>query len=272
MIRPMPKPIHALAALALAGACLPSLAQAQDADRALLSTFCDAATIKGSACAKAKGYPNAGNRACDVKLTEDRYSGRFVASGNALLMVNYESGCESHATGDGGAVVFEQSGGKSIFRGFAPGARVNDCVVLKGERQDQLACLTGHIGQGILESGVAQMVFTEAAGKDIGIATDMLVTAEDANGAYGANVVTCKETSKNFALTDIKAGPRPRTVSVKAGYADAETIKKACNKGFPKPKETFGKLARGDAYVPEGFEKRGTFIIDLVTRKVTPQG
>jgi hypothetical protein len=60
-------------------------------------------------------------------------------------------------------------------------------------------------------------------------------------------------------------------VTVKAGYADAETIKKACSKAFPKPKQTFGKLARGDAYVPEGFEKRGTFVIDLVTRKVTPQ-
>ena len=30
-------------------------------------------------------------------------------------------------------------------------------------------------------------------------------------------------------------------------------------------------LSPGDAYVPSGFEKRGTFIIDLVTRKVTLQ-
>jgi hypothetical protein len=267
----MPKPLHALLALALGGACLPSLAHAQDADRALLLTFCDAANIKGSACTKAKAYPNADNLGCDVKLTEDRHNGRFIASGNSLLVVNYESGCETHATGDGGAAVFEQSGGKSIFRGFAPGSRVNDCIVLKGELQDQLACLTGHMGQGILSSGVAQLVFTEDASKDVSIATDMLVAAEDANGAYGANVVTCKEGPKYFALTDIKPGPRPRTVSVKAGYADAETIKKACSKGFPKPKQTFGKLLRGDAYVPEGFEKRGTFVIDLVTRKVTLQ-
>jgi hypothetical protein len=266
----MPNPIHALLALALAGACS-SLAHAQDADRALLATFCDAADIQGAACAKAKGYPNAGDRVCDVKLNEDRYSGRFVAGANMLLVVNYESGCESHATDNGGAAIFEQSGGKTVFRGFAPGSQVNDCVVLKGERQDQLACLAGHMGQGILSSGVAKMVFTENAGKDIGIAVDMLVTAEDANGAYGANVVTCKESSKYFQLTDIKPGPRTQTVSVKAAYADAETIKKACAKKFPKPKETFGKLQRGDAYVPEGFEKRGTFVIDLVTRKVEKQ-
>jgi hypothetical protein len=268
----MPRPIHILLVQALGGACvLAPPAHAQDADRALVATFCDAANIKGSACTKAKGYPNAGNRACDVKLTGDRYSGRFVAGGNTLLVVNYESGCESHASDDGGAPVFEQSGGKSIFRGFAPGSRVNDCVVLKGERQDQLACLTGHMGQGILESGVAQMVFTQDYNKDIRIATDMLLTAEDSRGAFGANVVTCKEGPKYFELTDIKAGPRPQTVSVKAGYADAETIKRACSKGFPKPKETFGKLARGDAYVSEGFEKRGTFIIDLVTHKVDKQ-
>lgn len=273
----MPKPLHALLVLALlmpglGGACLPSPVFANDADRALLLTFCDAADISGSACAKAKGYPDAGTRACDVKLTADRHSGRFVASGNPLLVVNYESGCEAHATDDGGAVVFEQSGGKAIFRGFAPGSRVNDCVALKGERQDRLACLTGHMGQGILESGVAQMVFTEGYNKDISIATDMLLTAEDSSGAFGANVVTCKEGPKNFELSDIKAGPRPQTVTVKAGYADTETIKKACGKGFPKPKQIFGKLARGDAYVPEGFEKRGMFVIDLVTRKVTPQG
>lgn len=272
MTHKMPKPIHALLVLALGGAGLPSPAFADDADRALLSTFCDAANIKGSACTKARGYPNADNRACDVKLTEDRYSGRFIASGNSLLVVNYESGCETHATDDGGAAVFEQSGGKAIFRGFAPGSRVSGCVVLKGERQDQLACLTGHMGQGILESGIAQMVFTQDYSKGIGIATDMLLTAEDSSAAFGANVVTCKEGPKYFELSDVKAGPRPQTLTVKAGYADAETIRKACSKGFPKPKQTSGKLARADAYVPEGYQKRGTFIIDLVTRKVTPQG
>ena len=266
----MPKPLHVLLVMALGAACLPSPAHAQDADRALLATFCDAANIKGSACAKAKAYPNADNLGCDVKLTEDRHSGRFIASGNPLLVVNYESGCETHATGDGGAVVFEQSGGKNIFRGFAPGSRVNDCVVLKGERQDQLDCLTGHIGQGILESGVAQMVFTQDYSKDISIATDMLLTAEDSNGAFGANVVTCKEGPKYFGVSDIKPGPQPQTVTVKASHADAETIKKACSKGFPKPKEVFGTLAKGDAYVPAGFEKKGRVVIDLATRKVLP--
>jgi len=270
----MPKPIHALVALAFGGACLlaSAAAHADDANRALLSTFCDADNIKGSTCTRAKGYPNAGERGCDVKLTADRHSGGFITSGNPLLVINYESGCEAHATDGGGAVVFEQSDGKTILRGFQPGSQVNDCVTLKGERQDLLACLTGHVGQGIREGGVAQFVFTQDYSRAITISPDFLLTAEDSIGAYGANVVTCKEGPKYFAVSDVKAGLRPQTVTVKVGYADAATIKKACGKGFPKPKQTFGKLSRGDAYVPEGYEKRGQFIIDLVTRKVTPQG
>ncbi len=272
MIHRIPKSIPAMTALALVGASLlATAARADDADRALLATFCDAANIKGSACTRAKGYPNEGNRGCDVKLTADRTSGRFIAAGNPLLVVNYESGCEAHATDNGGAAVFEQNSGKTIFRGFAPGSQVNDCAVVKGERQDWLVCLTGHMGQGILEGGVAQMAFTQDYSNDIGISADFLMTTEDSRGAYGANVVSCKERSKYFEVSDIKPGPRPQTVSVKASYADAETIKKACGKGFPKPREVFGKLARGDAYVPDGYAKRGTFIIDLVTRKVTAQ-
>ena len=187
-------------------------------------------------------------------------------------MVNYESGCEAHATDNGGAVVFEQSDGQTKFRGFAPGSQVNDCITLpKGARQDVLVCLTGHMGQGNLESGVAQLVFTLDTSKGVSIAPDFLLMAEDSSGADGANVVTCKEHSKYFELSNIKPGPRPQTLTVNASYADAATIKKACGKGFPKPKEVFGELALGDAYVPAGYEKRGRFIIDLVTRKVMPQ-
>ncbi|QWG12398.1 hypothetical protein KMZ29_22240 [Bradyrhizobium sediminis] len=36
-------------------------------------------------------------------------------------------------------------------------------------------------------------------------------------------------------------------------------------------KEVFGKLARGEAYVPDGYEKQARFVVDLVTRKVVPE-
>ena len=247
-------------------------ARAQNADRALLATFCDAASIKGATCKRTKGYPDAGQRGCDVTLSPDRARGKFLASGNLLLVVNYDSGCESHATENGGVALFEEAGGKTVFRGFLPGERINECVTLpKTAQQDDLVCLNGHIGQGVLESSVALINFSEDAGKHIKIADDVLLTAEDATGAYGTNVVTCKERSKVFELSKLAAGPRPATVVVDASYADADLIKTVCAKGFARPVEAVGDPAPGDAFVPDGREKNGKFVIDLTTRKVTPQ-
>jgi len=258
-------------ALALGGALLLANAPAcaQNADRPLLAAFCNPEDIAGSTCKQAKGYPNSGRgRACDVKLGAERYSGNFTASGNPLLVVAYESGCEPHATDSGGAILFELSGDKYVFKSYQPGAQANNCVAVKDQRQDQLICLTGHMGQGILESGVAQMVFTRNYSGEISVAPDYLLTAEDTVSAYGANTVTCKELSKYFGVSKLAAGPRPRTVSIKLDYADAGVIKTACGKGFPKPKKVFGKLSPGEAYVPEGKQKSGNFVIDLLTRKV----
>ena len=269
----MPKALPVIPALLFASALLLAApAPAQESDHALLSTFCDAAQIRGSTCKRAKFYPNAGRRGCDVTLTADRYRGKFVASANPLLVVAYESGCEAHVTDDGGEAVFEQIGGRYAFRGFQPGMQTKDCVTLASDaRPDRLVCLTGHMGQGLLETGVARMTFTRGAANHIGMSLSLLLTAEDSIGAYGANVVTCNEPSKYFEVSKIRAGPRRDTVTVDASYADAGTVRTACGEGFPKPKEIFGDLEPGDAYVPEGHEKSGTFIIDLATGKVAPQ-
>ena len=259
-------------ALAVFGAG-PAPSLAQGADRALLSAFCDAGNIKGSACKRARGYPNAGKRSCDVKLSGERYSGKFIADGGVVLIASYESECEAHVNDFGGAVLFEQSGGQWRFRGFHPGYQAHDCIAApRSERQDFLICLTGHMGQGHLESGVAQMVFTREAGRNIKLALDFLITAEDSTGAYGANTVNCKELYKYFGLSKLAPGPRPETVSVEVAYADGDTIRTACGSGFPRPKEVFGELLPGEAYVPAGYEKNAKFIIDLVTRKAVPQG
>ncbi len=170
-------------------------------------------------------------------------------------------------------MLLEQIGGTYALRNFAPGVQAGDCVTLnKDGQQDWLVCLTGHMGQGVLESGVARMAFTVDHDNHISIAPDFLLTAEDSSSAFGANVVTCTTPWRYFDLSHLRAGPRANTVSVDASYADAATIKTACGKGFPKPKETYGDLAPGDAYVPEGHEKNGRFVIDLLTRKIAPQG
>jgi hypothetical protein len=69
-----------------------------------------------------------------VKLLKDRFSGRFVASGNPLLAINYESGCESRANDDGGTVVFEQVAGKYSFVGFQRGRGSTSASWCRGAR------------------------------------------------------------------------------------------------------------------------------------------
>ena len=123
----------AIGGLPLSG---PAFAQAKDKathpDRPLLATFCDAANIKGSACSRAKGY-RSGKR-CDVKLTPDRYSGKFLADGSTLLVVNYESVCEPHATNFGGAVIFEQKDGATLLGDMSPASRRTIASPLRGMR------------------------------------------------------------------------------------------------------------------------------------------
>jgi hypothetical protein len=127
---------------------------------------------------------------------------------STLLIVNYESGCEPHATNFGGAVIFEQKEGATVFRGYQPGFQANDCITLaRNGKQDRLICITGHLGQGHLESGVAEMVFTRDFSKTIDVSLNYFVRAEDATGAYGSNVVDCKETSVYFGLAKLGAGP-----------------------------------------------------------------
>src|SRR5262249_28647733 len=158
-------------------------------------------------------------KGCDVKLNPDRSSGRFVAGANPLLVVSYESSCEAHATDDGGSVVFEEAGGQLVFRGFQPGLQVGDCIVLKDAEADRLACLTGHMGQGLMETGIARMNFALAADNRIKMSLDMLIMAEDSNGAYGSNVVTCTDKFKYFEFSKLAPGPRKDTVTAAASYA-----------------------------------------------------
>ncbi|MCC8966623.1 hypothetical protein H8A95_30910 [Bradyrhizobium sp. Pear76] len=248
-----------------------SPARADDSDRVLLATFCAAGNIKGSACTRARSYPDGGGRVCDVKLTKERYAGRFLAAGSALLVVNYESECEPHATDFGGVALFEQNGKASRFIRFLPGAQGHDCIVVpKDEQQDVLVCTVGHMGQGILESAVARMEFSRESGKRIEIAPDFLLRAEDAVSAYGSNVVMCNEGPKNFGLSNLAAGPRRNTVAVDVDYADDETIRTACGEGFPKPQELYHDLLPGEAFVPPANEKKKRFTIDLVTGKAAP--
>src|ERR1700742_2030295 len=124
----MPKNLLLLASVLAAMTLAAAPARAQTSDRALLATFCDTGNIKGSTCKRAKNYPNAPRSGCDVTLGSNSYRGRFIPSANALMVLPYESGCEAHATDNGGAVVFEQINEKYVFRNFLPGVMTRDCI------------------------------------------------------------------------------------------------------------------------------------------------
>jgi hypothetical protein len=103
------------------------------------------------------------------------------------------------------------------------------------------------------------------------VSLNYFVTGQDATGAYGSNVVECKEASKYFGFAKLGAGPGRDTVAVDIDYADQDTIATACGKGFPRPKEIFGELGPGEAYVPPGHTKKARFVIDLTTSKAVPE-
>jgi len=269
MIHLMPKSIPAIMRGLWRRMLVAAAVRADDADRALLSTFCDAADIKGSACTRAKGYPNAGTAAATSSYqriaTAPVYRGRQSAAGG-----HYESGCEAHATDNGGAAVFEQSDGKTIFRGFAPGSHANDCR----HREERAAGLAGlphrHIGQGILEGGVAQMALTQDYSKDISISADFPPHRRKFHRRLWRQCRHLQGTLEIFRGLGHQAGTRPQTVSVKASYADAGTIKKACAKGFPS-RSKFRQALAGRRLCARRLREARHFIIDLVTRKVTGQ-
>src|SRR5689334_20908284 len=126
-------------------------------NRELLSYFCDPANIKDNNCIRAKNYPNGDD--CNVELGEDSLiEGRFVSSTAPLVLARYSSDCESHATEDGGSVVFERGTSGLRFIGYQPGLVFESCATIPvADSRDRLVCITGHMGQGYLESGIAEV-------------------------------------------------------------------------------------------------------------------
>jgi hypothetical protein len=77
---------------------------------------------------------------------------------------------------------------------------------------------------------------------------------------------------RSISASPNSAPGRGDTVAVDIAHADKDTIQTACTKGFPRPKEIFGELGPGEAYVPPGHEKKARFVIDLTTSKAVPEG
>ena len=91
-------------------------------------------------------------------------------------------GCKSRANDDGGTVVFEQVKGTTVLSASSRGSGQRVHRGAAGREAGSLVCLTGHIGQGYLEGGVAQMR-SRATRQGVSIKYDFLLRATDSTGA-----------------------------------------------------------------------------------------
>jgi hypothetical protein len=243
-------------------------ASAQSLTATLLRQICEAKDVRANECTKAKDYPE--GKDCNVKLRDDRWTGRFISS-QTILLVGYESDCEPHATDFGGSVVFEQTGQSYVFKSYQPGLVLAECTSLpRNSLQDRLVCLTGHMGQGFLESTVSEVVFTRDFSRSIAASLDVLVTATDSSGAYGVNKIACKESRVLFTFSNIAPGPTSDMVLVTVGYADRSVIAQACRPGARVPKDVVDRrsVGRGEAFVDPKLIKEGRFTLDLAKRQL----
>jgi hypothetical protein len=115
---------------------------------------------------------------------------------------------------------------------------------------------------------LVEVVFTQDFSRKLGTASDVLVTATDSTGAWGANRVECEATSKLFSVSSPEPGPASNTVLVQARYADADLIRKACAPGRTPPTDVVGPAPSGEAWINEDEIQEGQFIMDLATRKL----
>ena len=246
-------------------------ALAQNLNATLLRQICESKDVRGDECAKAKDYPN--GETCTVTLSGDRWIGRFMSS-QTILLARYESDCETHASDNGGSIVFEQRGESWAFNSYQPGEVFVECATVpRGAHQDRLVCTTGHMGQGFLEATISEVVFTRDVSKAISMSPDVLVSATDSVGAYGVNTVECKEQRALFSFSEIERGSAPDTVLVTVEYADRAVITQACRKGAPRPKgvQRGARPARGEAFVDPKAVKKARFALDLETREFKRQ-
>jgi hypothetical protein len=245
-------------------ACWLTGAAAQKNNGALLTHFCAPGDIKGSNCLRAKDYPN--GDACNVDLGEETpIEGRFISPGIVTVLVRYGSDCEAHATENGGSVVFERTASGLRFLGYQPGLVFESCATVAAEEaQDRLVCITGHMGQGYLETGIAEVLF---ARKDKDLNTDLkyFQRATDSVGANGANAVKCKSKFAWLGFSNAKPGPGPATVLVEAEYADADAIRRACARNAPKTKAS-APAPTGEAFIRDSDIRKARFVLDLASR------
>jgi hypothetical protein len=225
----------------------------------LLTTFCAVDDISGSECLRMKNYRP--GQPCRVQLTGKSYAGKLLASSAGIVVADYISECESHATEFGGSVVLEQTDKGLSFRGFVPAYRSHDCAVVPatGGDHDGLICIMTHTGYGQTETSVSEFVLARTSQKAIGIShVDITHTSNVEAGENALTRVSCNgdQGFEKLGLRQLQAGPAAGIVTVELTYADAASVKAACVSAVSGPDHAISLLYGGDGFLSEAAQKR----------------
>jgi hypothetical protein len=246
---------------------VPTESVAPTSARALLSAFCAPEDIRGSECLRAKNYHR--NEACNVKFTGKSYTGRFIASSGKIVVADYQSDCEPHATDFGGSVLFEQTSDGLTFIGFEPGHRTNECVVASTNVEyDRLVCILSFNGQGQVDSSISELVFARQTSKGILISYNHFAHASSNSAAYGLDRVACDRNGdvENLAWSKLGPGPTAGTITAELEYADAATVEAACASVGSATNEALVPGSARNAFLLQGAERHRRIVVDLMNR------
>lgn len=232
----------------------------------LLAAFCAVDDISGSECRHMKNYRS--GQTCTVKLTGKSYAGKLLASSAGIVVADYMSECESHATEFGGSVVLEQTGKGFSFRGFIPAYRSYDCAVVPATSgdHDSLICIMTHSGYGETETSVREFVLARTSPTAIVIShADITSVSNVEAGENGLVRVSCDgdQGFEKIDLGQLQAGAAAGTVTVELTYADAASVKAACVSAVSGPDHAISLLHGGDGFLPEAAQKRGRVELNL---------
>lgn len=232
----------------------------------LLAAFCAVDDIRGSECLRIKNYRP--GQTCSVRLSGKSYAGKLLASSAGMVVADYISECESHATEFGGSVVLEQTSKGLSFRGFVPAYRSHDCAVVPATDgdHDSLICIMTHTGYGQTETSVSEFVLARTSQKAIGIShVDITHTSNVEAGENALTRVSCNgdQGFEKLGLRQLQAGAAAGIVTVELTYADAASVKAACVSAVSGPDHAISLLHGGDGFLSEAAQKRRRVELNL---------
>ena len=193
----------------------------------------------------------------------------FLADGRTLLVANYESGCRRPTPPISAAPADLRTGkdGAAVFRGYQPGYQANGCVSLarNGEAGPPDLPSPAISGEAISRSRRRRNGRRHAGFLPV---TSMLVAGLLRQGGGRDRRLWRQRRStarkRRFISGLAKLGPGAGARCGRPSISPTPTRTRsgtACTEGFPRPKQTFGELGPGEAYVrlARSHEKKARF-------------